>query len=315
MAPWIIPRVSSISVSRRDWGIGLFFLALAALYFAPVLFGNATLIPFDNLFRFPPWRAFASQFGVTIPYNELASDLLLENYAWKQFLVESLRAKEIPLWNPYLFGGVPFLAAGQHSALYPFSILFYFLPLERAFGVFVASQFALAAFAMFALMRVFGISRFAATLSAITYAFSAFFFVSVTFPMVIAAAAWLPAILACAELVIHSRDSARQIFFALLGAIFVGIQFLAGHVEISMYILIVTAFFAAWRVLQESGGRRQGQGSAVSGCRGIITFHSLKSVCSPRWLWSGSRWARFNSCHRTNSCRTIFAAARRRIKT
>jgi O-antigen/teichoic acid export membrane protein len=260
MAPWIIPRVSSISVSRRDWGIGLFFLALAALYFAPVLFGNATLIPFDNLFRFPPWRAFASQFGVTIPYNELASDLLLENYAWKQFLVESLRAKEIPLWNPYLFGGVPFLAAGQHSALYPFSILFYFLPLERAFGVFVASQFALAAFAMFALMRVFGISRFAATLSAITYAFSAFFFVSVTFPMVIAAAAWLPAILACAELVIHSRDSARQIFFALLGAIFVGIQFLAGHVEISMYILIVTAFFAAWRVLQESGGRRQGAG-------------------------------------------------------
>jgi len=237
-------------VSRRDLWIVLFFLALAALYFAPVIFGGATLIPFDNLFRFPPWRAFASELGVTTPHNELASDLLLENYAWKQFLVESLRAKEIPLWNPYLFGGVPFLAAGQHSALYPFSILFLILPLERAFGIFVALQLALAALAMFVFARVLGVSRFAATISAITYAFSAFFFVSVTFPMVIAAAAWLPAILACAELVIRAKDSARQVFYALLGAIFLGIQFLAGHIEISMYILIVTAFFSAWRGIE-----------------------------------------------------------------
>ncbi|MCX7840062.1 MAG: hypothetical protein N2559_11495, partial [Anaerolineae bacterium] len=235
---------------KRDLWIVVFFIALAALFFAPVLFGNATLIPFDNLFRFPPWHAFAREFGVTTPYNELASDLLLENYAWKQFIVESLRAREIPLWNPYLFAGVPFLAAGQHSALYPFSILFYVLPLDRAFGIFVALQLALAAMTMFAFARVLGLGRFAATISAITYAFSAFFFVSVTFPMVIAAAAWLPAILACAELVIRSPNSARQIFFALVGAIFIGVQFLAGHIEISLYILIVTAFYSAWRVVQ-----------------------------------------------------------------
>ncbi|MCI0477555.1 MAG: YfhO family protein, partial [Anaerolineales bacterium] len=254
-------------MSRRDLWIVLFFLALSALFFAPVIFGDATLIPFDNLLRFPPWRAVASQFGVTTPYNELASDLILENYAWKKFLVESLRAKEIPLWNPYLFGGVPFLAAGQHSALYPFSILFFLLPLDRAFGIFVALQLALAASAMFALARVLGVSRFAATISAITYAFSAFFFVSTTFPMVIAAAAWLPAILACAELVIRAKDSARQVFYALLGAIFIGVQFLAGHVEISMYVLIVTAFFSAWRIFGEM------KWSAASGQRSAqVTF-------------------------------------------
>jgi hypothetical protein len=121
-------------VFKRDLLVAALLLALAALFFAPVILGGATLVPFDNLFRFPPWRAFAAEFGVTTPYNELASDLLLENYAWKKFIVESLRAREIPLWNPYLFAGVPFLAAGQHSALYPFSILFYLLPLPRAFG-------------------------------------------------------------------------------------------------------------------------------------------------------------------------------------
>jgi O-antigen/teichoic acid export membrane protein len=258
-------------VCKRDLVVAALLLALAALFFAPVILGGATLVPFDNLFRFPPWRAFAAEFGVTTPYNELASDLLLENYAWKKFIVESLRAREIPLWNPYLFAGVPFLAAGQHSALYPFSILFYLLPLPRAFGIFVALQFALAALTMYAFARVLGLRRFAATLSALTYAFSAFFFVSVTFPMVIAAAAWLPAILACAELVLRAKDSARQIFFALLGAMFIGIQFLAGHIEISMYILIVTAFFAGWRLAAMLWAMGAGHRSSVTRHRSLVS--------------------------------------------
>ncbi len=244
---------------KRDGLIGLFFLALSAIFFAPVVLGGASLVPFDNLYRFPPWSAFAAQFGVATPHNELVSDLVLENFQWKHFIVESLRQKEIPLWNPYLFGGVPFLAAGQSSALYPFNLLFYLLPIERAFGYFVALQLAIAAISMFAFMRVIQVNRFGAIISAITYAFSAFFVVSTAFPMIISAAAWLPAILACIELVITSNKSARQIFFVLLGAILLGIQFLAGHIEISMYVLIVTAFYSAWRIFPLAFRRERGE--------------------------------------------------------
>ena len=251
-----IPPESSFCVNRRDLLIGLLFAALAAIFFAPVIFGGKTLIPFDNLYRFPPWNAFAAQFGIAVPQNELASDLVLENYAWKNFIVEAFRAKEIPLWNPYLFAGVPFLAAGQHSALYPFSLLFYVLPLDRAYGIFVALQLAIAACAMYAFTRVLGISRVAAIISALAYAFSGFMTVSVTFPMVISAAAWLPAILACVELIITTRNTYRQIFCALVGAILLGIQFLAGHAEISIYILIITAFYSAWRGVSFRYGTR-----------------------------------------------------------
>ncbi len=237
-------------MNRRDGLIVLAFFALAAIFFAPVVLGGASLVPFDNLFRFPPWSAFAAQFGVTTPHNELVSDLLLENYAWKKFIVESLQAREIPLWNPYLFAGVPFLAAGQNSALYPFSLLFYILPIDRAFGYFVALQLVIAALTMFAFARVLGLSRFSASISAIVYAFSGFFIVSTAFPMIISAAAWLPAILACIELIVRGKNSARQILFALVGAILLGIQFLAGHIEISIYVLIVAAFYALWRGLQ-----------------------------------------------------------------
>lgn len=239
---------------KRDGLIGLFFLALCAIFFAPVVLGGASLVPLDNLYRFPPWSAFAAQFGIATPHNELVGDLVLENFQWKHFIVESLKQKEIPLWNPYLFGGVPFLAAGQSSALYPFSILFYLLPIERAFGYFVALQFAIAAISMFAFMRTIHVNRFGAIISAITYAFSAFFVVSTAFPMILSAAAWLPAILACTELIISSNKSSRQILFALIGAILLGVQFLAGHIEISIYILIVTAFYSLWRGIENFQG-------------------------------------------------------------
>jgi len=241
-------------VNRRDGLAVLLFLALGAFFFAPLLFGDATLIPFDNLFRFPPWSAFRAQFGITVPQNELVSDLVLENYAWKNFIAESLRARELPLWNPYLFTGVPFLAAGQHSALYPFSLLFYILPLERAYGIFVALQFILAMLTTYAFARVLGLARIAAALAAIVFAFSGFFVVSLAFPMVISAVAWLPAILACVELIVRAKNSARALFYAMLGALFLGIQFFAGHIEISIYNLLITAFYAAGRMVSLSRG-------------------------------------------------------------
>src|SRR5512134_1321384 len=98
-------------------------LLLPLLLFAPVTLGNRTLLPADNLLAIEPWRSAAEQFGASeppVPHNKLLDDLVLENYPWKKFILESLQARELPLWNPYQFAGLPFLAAGQHSALYPF---------------------------------------------------------------------------------------------------------------------------------------------------------------------------------------------------
>ncbi len=262
------------SSKRFDAAALVFFLLLALVFFAPVLFGNQTLVPFDNLYRFPPWRAFAAQNGVTQAYNPLLDDLILENYAWKNFINESLRAGELPLWNPYILAGQPFLAAGQNAALYPFGVLFALLPLTQAYAVFAALHYWLAACAMYFLARVLRLRPFAATVSGIIFAFGGFMVVSVVFPMVVSAAAWLPAILAFAELTLREEfkrtaiaraaqddgvpaySFARQLFFALCAGALVGVQFLAGHVEVSYYILLVLAFYAAWRILGANVSRR-----------------------------------------------------------
>ena len=112
---------------RADALALLVILALALLWFAPVLapgLTHASLLPYDNLAAFEPWRTL--QPGL-IPHNDLLSDLVLENAVWKQHIRATLAQGELPLWNPQIFTGVPFLAAGQASTLYPLNLLFYVL--------------------------------------------------------------------------------------------------------------------------------------------------------------------------------------------
>jgi O-antigen/teichoic acid export membrane protein len=236
--------------------LGAFFvlLVLPLGLFWPVATGAKTLVPADNLYQWEPYRTFAQQVGVTIPpQNELLSDLVLENLVWKRFIVQSVQSGELPLWNPNLFAGVPFLAAGQHSALYPLSSLFYILPLPLAYGLFTVLQLWMAGVFMYVLGRVLRLGPFPALIAGITYQLSAFFLVSVVFTMIIAAAAWLPLLLAIVELMARKQEEKGTgpfvpIIYVALGAIALGVHILAGHPEILVYTLLVMAYYALFRL-------------------------------------------------------------------
>jgi O-antigen/teichoic acid export membrane protein len=241
---------------KYDLAIALALLVLPLLWFWPQTFGGRTLLPVDNLYQYQPWQTYAAQMGAAVPYNPLISDLVLENLPWKTFIIEQLRAGRPAdlLWNPLTFAGVPFLAAGQHSALYPLSILFYILPLWQAYGIFSALQLGIAALAMFVFARVLGQRRPGAVVAAVAYAFSGFYIVSVNFTMMIAAAAWLPLILAMIEIMIRKQEQKgptaySPVPYVLAGALLVGVQMLAGHIEITYYVLLVSALYAGWRLL------------------------------------------------------------------
>ncbi|MFN8595265.1 MAG: oligosaccharide flippase family protein [Anaerolineae bacterium] len=238
---------------------GLFVLPL--LLFWSVTVGGQTLLPADNLFQFQPWQSAAEQFNAQVPQNQLLSDLILENYAWKKFIVDSIGRREIPLWNPNLFAGAPFLANGQHSAYYPFSIIFYILPLTNAYGWFTVSQLFLAGAFMYVFCRVLGIGRLGSAFAAITYQLSGFYIVSVVFSMIIAAAAWLPLLLAMIELIVQQRPlfgRPATLPWLIIGAVGLACQIMAGHIEITYYTLLVMGLYALWRLVVS------GQWSVVS---------------------------------------------------
>lgn len=238
-----------------DLGALLVLLVLPLLLFWPVTIGSKTLLPADNLYQWEPYRSFAEGQNVPLPpHNELLSDLVLENLVWKQFIVQSIENRELPLWNPYIFAGAPFLAAGQHSALYPLSIVFYILPLTKAYGFFTVLQLWLAGLFMYLFGRSLRMGPFPALIAGIVYQLGAFFLVSVVFTMIIAAAAWLPLLLAIIEIMVRKQEEKGAgpfvpIIYIVLGAVALGVHILAGHPEILVYTLMVMALYALVRLL------------------------------------------------------------------
>lgn len=242
------------AITRQDMLAALVLLLLPLLLFWSVTIGPNTLLPVDNLFAYEPWASYKDSLGVGLPQNQLLSDLILENYVWKKFIRESLAARQLPLWNPYILSGQPFLANGQHSALYPFSFLFYILPLSKAYGWFTVSQLWLAGLGMYIFLRTLRVTRLGALVGGVTYSLSAFFIVSVVFTMIIAGAAWLPLILALIEMIIRKQEDKglrgySPIPYVVAGALLLGVQTLAGHVEITYYVLLVSGYYALCRLL------------------------------------------------------------------
>jgi len=241
-------------------------LLLPLLFFAPVTLGSRTQIPADNLYQFQPWLSARDAVGAPdVPHNGLLSDLVLQNFQWKTLIRRSLSDGVIPLWQTEQFAGTPFLAAGQHSALYPFSLIYTILPLPRAYGWFTISQLWLAGALMYVFVRGIGLGRAAGAVAGVAYQFSTFFILSVVFPMMIAGAAWLPLLLLMIEFAIRRRplrgDRPATVPWIALGAIALMMNIFAGHVEITYYTLIVMAYYAAarlgWLWWRDRGGWRR----------------------------------------------------------
>ncbi|MHB1295297.1 MAG: oligosaccharide flippase family protein [Anaerolineae bacterium] len=271
---------------RQDLAIILILLVLSVLFFWPVTLGGKTLLPADNAFAWEPWRSAAEQMGVSAPHNALLSDLYVQNYAWKSLIVSSIKAGELPLWNPYIFAGVPFLAAGQHSAMYPPSVLFYLLPLTAAYGWFAALHTFLAGLFTYLFARTLRVGRPGSAIAAVTFMFCGFMVVSNVHPMIVAAAVWLPLILAFIERVVRRAEEgilrpAAYLPDLILGAVAFGMVLLAGHPEMYYYVALIAAAYALYRLV----ALRRNLRCALAVAGGLLTMALLGvGVGAAQWL-------------------------------
>ena len=255
-----LPQEAGIIALRRrlpDLLIAALLLALPLAAFWPQTVGGRTLLPAENLYQYQPYAAYRDVVKApALPHNALLSDLVLQNMQWKAFIRHSLAQGEIPLWNPHQFAGIPFFAAGQQSTLYPFSLIYYLLPLAAAYGWFAVAQLWLAGAFMLLFARGLGINRLGAVGAALVYQLNGFFMAHAVFPMIVGAAVWLPLILLMVEFILRRRPllgRPASAPWAIIGAGALGCNVLAGHVEITYYTLLITAYYAAgrlaWRAL------------------------------------------------------------------
>src|SRR5207237_2958104 len=102
----------------------------------------------------------------------------------------------IPLCDPDLFLGAPFLANPQTAVLYPPSWLFVLGPVQAVYGAQLVLHTFLAAFFTYLLARhAFGVLPMAGALGGLAYALGGFAVGQVGHLNQISAAAWLPAVL------------------------------------------------------------------------------------------------------------------------
>jgi hypothetical protein len=202
------------------------------------------------------------------PWSDLAS-YHLPKY---RYAAERLAAGTLPLWNPYEFGGIPFLASLQPGVLYPPVALFYTLSSgETAHVGFFLLHLGIAAVATLLMMRSFGCGPWPSILAALWVTQPLWLVRTYDHPNFIATVCWIPLLL----LLLRRCVLAPSLRAATALAIVAGLQFLAGYPPITFataYLLVLSLPF--W-VLEARSGARPGHLS-----RAVLALGIAGAVCA-----------------------------------
>src|SRR3990172_5452615 len=140
-------------------------------------------------------------------------DLLTYFYPYKEAAALAFREGRLPLWNPYLFTGVPFLANPQTALFYPLNLPGYLLSAPLAVKYSVIFHVFLAGAFMYAFARSsLALGRPGALVAAFTFMFGGFLTQQVGHINQLNAAVWLPLLLLLFDL----ARQRPQPLFALL---------------------------------------------------------------------------------------------------
>lgn len=212
---------------RNEKSVGLaddclplaFLVAVAVLYFLPVLLkGNAVVL------------------------SKEGTDTWSEFFYWRHFGFGSLARGEIPLWNPHVFSGFPFVAGNQSAIFYPPNMLYLFFATPLAINLSIALHCLLASLFTYLFARYMRIARAGSVLSGVTFAYGAPYFLHI-YPghlSNLSTMVWLPLVLMGIEAFLRNG----RIRYAVMSGIPLSIQVLAGHAQYVFYSAVaVTLYF------------------------------------------------------------------------
>src|SRR5213083_1753318 len=159
------------------------------------------------------------------------------------------RLGHVPLWEPELFGGMPYIGAGHGDIFYPTSFLRLVLPVATVINFNFVLHYVLAGLFTYLLLRRLSVSWTGSVVSGLAYEFSGLIasYPSPGHDGKLFASAALP--LACLALVMALRDKRWQGYALLAVAV---AQSLLGHFQIAYYLLIVAGLFALYLTLEET---------------------------------------------------------------
>jgi hypothetical protein len=189
----------------------------------------------------------------------------------------SLEEGTYPLWNPYIFCGMPsFSSLAYTPYVYPVAFLTHLLYTYAGFPAmtWLLLHYLLAGVGMYLLARSFGVRP------SISLMAGALFMIM---PNYIAAGAnghgsqagavaWMPLALLFARRVLGGRD---RISSAALLAIVLGMQMLRGHIQISYYTFLLIGLYY---VFETAGNLREGRGREAAAGTALLAASFVLAV-------------------------------------
>jgi hypothetical protein len=119
-------------------------------------------------------------------------DFGMFGYPLAYFHRQSFWRGELPLWNPFSNGGLPFLAQWNTLTLYPFSLIYLLLPLTWSLPFFCLAHLFWGGLGMYFLAYRWTGQRWAAGLAGLIFAFNGLTLNVLMWPNVVATLGWLP---------------------------------------------------------------------------------------------------------------------------
>ncbi len=165
----------------------------------------------------------------------IGGDLYPYFFPQKAVLADSLKAGEIPFWNPLVGFGYPVLGESQTAALYPPNLILYStLSINSAYNASQILHYLLAFIATFALAKSLGLRTCGALLTALCFVFG-WFAPRICLEWAIIGGAWFSAILWAGVRFLQSNSRKYLVYIAL----FLGMDLLAGHYNLAFITLLV----------------------------------------------------------------------------
>lgn len=173
-------------------------------------------------------------------------DVTAQYAPWWTYAHESLRAGRFPLWNPYVFGGMPYHVNPENSLFYPLKLPLFVLSFYKAAAVLRALNAIVASVGAYLLLRSYGTRPLSGALGALMFSYGSFMAYETVHIPYINTAVWFPWQLLFLERLIRRGGLAVSLALALVTAT----SFLGGSPGVFVICQMTLAVFLAARLIR-----------------------------------------------------------------
>ncbi len=172
-------------------------------------------------------------------------DGVIFNIPIRVAVANMIRGGYLPLWNPYIFSGMPLFGAAQAGVLFPLNWFYLIFSAPLATNLMMLSTYMLAALGAYLYARRSGSSLSGAALTSLVWQWSGFLIGQIGHTNILHTAALLPWLLWAIDGYGATGKRSRGVLLAAI----VAMQVFAGHQQTCAYALMVAAVYAVvmWR--------------------------------------------------------------------